>query len=407
MTTCSMLVDVITKATSIFDITKSMQRHQLNDDEYKHSFMLCFSRYPELERQKCVIRCARWMRYMPLVEAMLSRQPLTKKQWLQFAYNLLTSEESRMDSDNIIARRVLDRVFFEKQVSPEDVLSKPIARMRNRLLYTFIALHETGQYVSIPAVDSVSVPKDGSYADILLELAKPFMAQIVHRMFRDLHGAKSCVPHQLLDFIDSAFPGYLYTFKHGHIAVAGFIGVTKADLYVKYMHCFSSDIPDAEPGEVEFIVWQCLWTSQYKIAKWLLEHMKTDREKIMANVTPDSNWQLELIGFDTGMPIKGEPSPSLATSSEIYKCIHTKLAAAASVRRLPALLLQGHRLHPSESSEVFTAPGFCELHEVRVFALNNAIQTTFVNLIPERICVSAWALVCQYVGPDISVLMCY
>ena len=135
--------------------------------------------------------------------------------------------------------------------------------------------------------------------------------------------------------------------------------------------------------------------------------MNIDRNIIMSNATPDNNWKLELVGFDTGIPIKEELPTSLAASSEIYKCIHTKLAAAASVRRLPALLLQGHRLHPSESSEVFTAPGFCELHEVRVFALNNAIQTTFVNLIPERICVSAWALVCQYVGPDISVLMCY
>lgn len=97
MTTCSILVDVITRASPLFAIIRSMRLHQLNDEDYRYAFMLCFERYPENERQMCVIRCARWMRYMPVVEAMLKLQPLSKKQWLQLSRNMLMVEGSQMD----------------------------------------------------------------------------------------------------------------------------------------------------------------------------------------------------------------------------------------------------------------------------------------------------------------------
>ena len=124
MTTCSMLVDVITRASPLFAIIRSMKLHQLNDEEYRYAFMLCFERYPENERQMCVTRCARWMRYMPVVEAMLKLQPLSKKQWLQLSRNMLTAEG--MESNNIIACRVIDRAFMEKKVSPETLLSQTV-----------------------------------------------------------------------------------------------------------------------------------------------------------------------------------------------------------------------------------------------------------------------------------------
>ena len=402
MTTCSMLVDVITRASPLFAIIRSMKLHQLNDEEYRYAFMLCFERYPENERQMCVTRCARWMRYMPVVEAMLKLQPLSKKQWLQLARNMLTAEG--MESNNIIACRVIDRAFMEKKVSPETLLKLCIIGMRNRQLYTHIALQGQNDVMPPSAVDIVSVPEDYICVHILFSLAKPFMALIVYRMFRDFHETNSFVPCQLLDFIEPAFPGDLFVFKHGHTVAAGYITGTQADIYVRHMHVSPAEIPDTEPGEVEFIVWQCLWNREYKIAKWLLEHMKIDRNIIMSNATPDNNWKLELVGFDTGIPIKEELPTSLAASSEIYKCVYSDVAAATSIKRLPALLLQGYRLYPSERNIVFTKVGSPE-EEVRVFALTTAIKQTFLKLIPQQICVSAWALVCQYVEPDISVLM--
>ena len=404
MTMRSILVDMVTSTISLFDIAKNMRLQQISDGEYKYVFMLCFSHYSTVERQTCVTRCARSMRYMPLVEDMLKVQPLTKEQWLQFAYNLLKAEESRLDSNNTIACRMLDRAFIEQKVSPDFCLDLPTMGLRNRLLYTFISLREAGRAISVQShvSDRFHVSPDDDYMRILIVLIEPFICEIVCRMFRNLHETKSCVPYQLLNIIKPTFPGYLFMFKYGHVVVVAFTTVTNADLYVKYMHSFSSDIPDAQPGEVEFLVWQCISIREYKIAKWLLEHMKIDRTQIMLHVTPENNWQLALVGFDTGIPIMMEFVPTLHNASDIYRCIYNNLAAAASVKMLPMLLLQGHRFSSDERRRVFIdGPS----KDVRIFALNNAIQTTFSNLIPEWMCASAWMLVCQYVDPDIAVIM--
>ena len=426
----------VVKVKTMFSIARTVVVHHKSSPPFKAAFMRLFCHAKRKGQIDCILNSGMSLRFVSIIEEMLEQVRLTQEEWTTLASTLCNRGSSPVTNYNKIVVRIVSSALRSKRINADDLFGTLVPSYASfehpdlcrLVLYNMqtpptsaqkrwafdnldeeiaVIIHDPPCYIHNELVEEEDGEENAPTTPpelrttTMMGLVSPFIRPIILELCKN----KSVSP-DLFIALRKHFPT-IFVFQS---SLANTIAIGVEDIYSPQL-CIRDNCTQVVVGadttyRASDIIRQLLNSKHYVAAKWLLRHIPYSHEDLMSDINTHNNYQLELIGHQTGIPIARDLSslPTLHPMSLLWTHVFDVRTAAHNIRRLPELLLMGERLLIREYGRMCVWPPTDSLQDGRVFALWEAIVVALrlANPTATGICERTWEIVCQYSLPDLN-----
>ena len=418
-------LDAVVKVKTLFSLARTVVARHHTNPLYIQAFMRVFFHTSRDQKIDCVLGCSMSLRFTNILHEMLQHLVLTRVEWTKVAVTLCNRQSHSIQGTNVTTCRILSIGFASGLLNADDLFDALVpnfSSFENQLLCRFVLRKMKTQptpaqmlwvndnlddeiinIIMHPDAEAEEDVEEAEEEEIiapplrtaaLMQLLAPFCVQIVSEFF------KAATPDLLITL--RGHYSQIFVFRSTLTGTWGFglENCTAPVLHIRTDLAPHDGVAVDTPQRAATVIRQMLAGACYTQAKWLLQHVPFHAAVLMHEIDSHSNWSLELVGYDTGIPVAQTNIQHSANVSTLWRHVHDAGAAAVNIRVLPSLLLAGEQLTSREYARLSVWP--VSLKDARMFALWEATKAARLLANPNHLCEHTWSIVCEYAGPTIS-----
>ena len=423
-------IEAVVRVKTLFSLARSVVIRHRNAPLFKQAFMRLFFHANRGAQLDCILNSAMSLRFVSIMQQMLQHVTLTRCEWKYLAVRLCNQHSNPVVNNNKIAVNIVSAALHAKLINADDLFATLVPNYESfehpdlcRLVVHHMRTAPTDaqQQWILDNLDNELVliinersciydePQGDESEEVsahpelrtatIMKLVAPFIMQIMEELYKDIS-----LNSDLFIALRQHFPSiFVVNSSLANTIAIGIDDFINPQLHIRY-NCIQVVVGADSPQRVSDIIRRLLDLKRYVSAKWILQHVPFDEGVLLRGISTNNNYQLELIGHQTGMIItRNMQTPS--SSSVLWRHMFDTRIAAHNIQRLPELLLMGERLLINEYCQLCVWPSQRTLEDGRVFALWEGIlgaMDLVKKHIANRFCGNTWKIVCHYALPNLA-----